>query len=199
MSIVGQKMIDFTASAVMQDGGIVDDFNLSEYIEGSYGILFFYPLDFTFVCPTELIALSNRISDFSERNTKVISISIDSKFSHFAWRETPTDRGGLGSVAYPMVSDITKSISAAYNVLHEGAVALRGTFIIDDLGIVRHESINDLPIGRNIDEYMRLVDAIKHHEEYGEVCPAGWSRGKASMKATAPGVADFLASNAQDL
>lgn len=199
MNLVTKSAIDFTASAVLTSGRIVDDFCLSKHIKDKYAVLFFYPLDFTFVCPTELISFSNKIEDFSKRNVEVIGISIDSKFSHYKWRNTPVNDGGIGEVSYNLVSDIKKSISRDYGVLYDDSIALRATFVIDDKFVVRHQSINDFPLGRNIDEFIRIIDAIKHNEEYGEVCPAGWKKGKPAMQASDEGVADYLNSHSAEL
>lgn len=199
MSLVTKSAIDFTASAVLSNGKIVDNFCLSEYIKNKYAVLFFYPLDFTFVCPTELISFSNKIEGFSKRGVEVIGISVDSKFSHCKWRETSVGDGGIGEISYPLVSDIKKTISRDYGVLHDDSIALRATFVIDNKFVVRHQSINDLPLGRNIDEFVRIVDAIKHYEEHGEVCPAGWAKGKPAMQASNEGVADYLNSHSEEL
>ncbi|MDN5247721.1 MAG: peroxiredoxin [Wolbachia endosymbiont of Tyrophagus putrescentiae] len=199
MNLVTKSAIDFTAPAVLSNGEIVDNFCLSEFIKNKYAVLFFYPLDFTFVCPTELISFSNKVNDFSKRNVEVVGVSVDSKFSHHHWRRIPVSEGGIGEISYPLVSDITKSISRNYGVLHSDSIALRATFIIDSKFIVRHQSINDLPLGRNIDEFIRIVDAIKHNEEYGEVCPAGWKKGKQAMQASDEGVVDYLTSYSEEL
>ncbi|NUY39635.1 redoxin domain-containing protein [Wolbachia endosymbiont of Litomosoides brasiliensis] len=199
MNLVTKSAIDFTAPAVLPDGEIVDNFCLSEHIKGKYAVLLFYPLDFTFVCPTELISLNNRISEFAKRDIEVMGISVDSKFSHYQWRKTSVSDGGIGEISYTLVSDIKKSISRNYGVLYDDSVALRATFVIDDKFIVRHQSTNDLPLGRNIDEFIRIVDAIKHNEEYGEVCPAGWKKGKPAMQASDEGVADYLNSYSEEL
>ncbi len=198
--LVGRKAPDFTAAAVSGAGQIISKFHLSEQLKGKYGLLVFYPLDFTFVCPSELIALNNRLKDFKARNVEVIAISIDSHFSHLAWRNTPVEKGGIGQVGYSMVADITHDICQAYGVEHpEAGIAFRGTFILDKEGIVRSEIINDLPIGRNMDELLRLVDAVQFHEQNGEVCPANWQKGKTAIKATSEGIAAYLADNAEDL
>ncbi len=199
MNLVTKSAIDFTAPAVMANGEMTDSFCFSDHVKGKYAILFFYPLDFTFVCPTELIALNNKVSEFIHRGVEVMGISVDSKFSHSRWRNTPTTEGGIGKVNYPLISDITKSISRDYGVLHNDSIALRATFIIDDKFRVRHLSIYDLSLGRDIDELIRIVDAIKHCEKHGEVCPAGWREGKASMQASSEGVADFLTSHINEL
>ncbi len=197
--LVGKPAPDFTAKAVMPNNEINESFNLFKYLDGKMGIVFFYPLDFTFVCPSEIIAFNNRLSEFSARGAKVVAVSVDSHFSHLAWKNTPVNKGGIGEVKFPMVADITKSICRDYDVLIGEAIALRGTFLIDKKGVVRHQVINDLPLGRNIDEAIRMVDALLFYEEQGEVCPAGWNKGSEGMKATPEGVADYLASNAENL
>ncbi|EKD74109.1 MAG: hypothetical protein ACD_45C00073G0004 [uncultured bacterium] len=198
--LVGKKAPDFTAAAVLANGDIVNQFHLTEALKDKYGILFFYPLDFTFVCPSELIALDNRIDEFTSRNTLVIGVSIDSQFSHNAWRKTPVNEGGIGPVRYPLVADVNHHICQAYGVEHPTAhVALRGAFLIDKQGQVRSQIINDLPLGRNIDELLRLVDALQFHEKHGEVCPAGWMKGKTGIKPTEEGIANFLADKAAAL
>ena len=197
--LVGKPAPDFTAKAVMGNNEINDGFNLLSHLKGKYGILFFYPLDFTFVCPSEILAFDHRLKDFHDRNTEVIAVSVDSQYSHLAWKNTPVNKGGLGPVKFPMVADLNKSISRAYDVLINDAVALRGTFLIDRDGIVRHQVINDLPLGRNIDEAIRMVDALQFFEQHGEVCPAGWNKGKAGMVATPEGVATYLAEHAEQL
>jgi peroxiredoxin (alkyl hydroperoxide reductase subunit C) len=198
-TLVGRKAPDFTASAVMADGDIVNDFNLHEVMGKKYTILFFYPLDFTFVCPSELIALNNRIDELRAL-ADVFVISIDSAFTHKAWRNTPVAQGGIGPVQYPMIADVSHHICQAYGVEHPIAhVALRAAFIIDKQGIVRSEIINDLPLGRNIDELIRLVEALQFHEKHGEVCPAGWTKGKTAIKPTTEGIAEFLAQESTQL
>ena len=197
--LVGKTAPDFTASAVMPNNEINDQFNLHSYLKGKIGVLFFYPLDFTFVCPSEIIAFDNRLKEFKDRGAEVIGVSVDSKFSHLAWKNTEINHGGIGQVQYPLVADLTKSIARDYDVLIGEAVALRGTFLIDQQGMVRHQVINDLPLGLNIDEAIRMVDSLKFFQEHGEVCPAGWNKGKKGMKADAKGVAEYLAGNAKDL
>jgi len=197
--LVGKPAPDFTAKAVMPDNKINDSFNLKNYIGGHIGILFFYPLDFTFVCPSEIIAFNNRLPEFKSRNAEVVAVSVDSHFSHHAWKNTPIEKGGIGNVQFPMVADLTKSISRQYDVLFHDEVALRGTFMIDKEGVVRHQVVNDLPLGRNVDETLRMIDALLYHEEHGEVCPAGWNKGDQGMKATSEGVASYLAGNAKKL
>ena len=190
---------DFTATAVLADGSIVDDFKLSENFGEKGTVIFFYPLDFTFVCPSEIIAFSHRIDEFKSRGVNVIGVSVDSQFSHFAWRETPVEKGGIGRIKYPLVADLTKQISKDYDVLFGESVALRGSFLIDAKGTIRHAVINDLPLGRNIDEMIRMVDTMQFTDEYGEVCPAGWRKGDEGMKASTEGVAEYLAKNSEKL
>ena len=190
---------DFTATTVLGDGSIAEDFKLSENFGEKGTVLFFYPLDFTFVCPSELIAFDHRLQDFKDRGVNVIGVSVDSQFSHFAWRETPINEGGIGRVGYPLVADLTKQISKDYDVLFGEAVALRGSFLIDAKGVVRHATINDLPLGRNIDEMLRMVDTMQFTDEFGEVCPAGWQKGDEGMKATTEGVAEYLGKHEKEL
>lgn len=197
--LVGKQAPDFTATAVMPDNSFNDKFNLHTYLKGKIGVLFFYPLDFTFVCPSEIIAFDHRLDEFKQRGVEVIGVSVDSHFSHFAWKQTPVEKGGIGNVQYPLVADLTKSIARDYDVLVNDAVAFRGTFLIDKNGVVRHQLVNDLPLGRNIDEAIRMVDALLFHQEHGEVCPAGWSKGKKGMKASTEGVAAYLKENADAL
>jgi peroxiredoxin (alkyl hydroperoxide reductase subunit C) len=198
--LVGKKCPDFTAAAVMPDGEIVNNFKLSDYFKGSYGVVFFYPLDFTFVCPSEILAYSHRAAKLKELNTKIVSVSVDSEFTHNAWRNTPVNEGGLGPVEFPMVADKTKQIARDFDVLIEDAgVALRGTFLINKDGVVWHQLVNNLPLGRNADEIVRLVEALQFHEEHGEVCPAGWQKGQAGMKPNAAGVASYLSEHADAL
>jgi peroxiredoxin (alkyl hydroperoxide reductase subunit C) len=196
--LVGKVAPDFTAQAVMPNNEL-SELNLTKYLDGRIGVLFFYPLDFTFVCPSEIIAFNNRLGEFSSRGVKVIGISVDSQFTHLAWKNTAVNKGGIGDIRLPLVADLTKSIARDYDVLINESVALRGTFLIDKKGIVRHQVVNDLPLGRNVDEAIRMVDALIYFEEYGEVCPAGWNKGAESIKATPEGIADYLASNAEKL
>lgn len=196
---IGELAPDFTAKTVMPDDTIDINFNLKTYLKGCKGILFFYPLDFTFVCPSELIALNNRLGEFNSRGTKVIAISVDSHFSHHAWKALPLNKGGIGNVQFPLVSDLSKEISKAYNVLSSESVSFRGTFLIDENFKIRHYLVNDLPLGRNIDETLRMIDALDHHIIHGEVCPAGWKKGDHAMNPTKQGVADYLISNAEIL
>ena len=196
--LVNQEAPDFTAAAVMADGSIKEDFTLSSF-KGQPVVLFFWPLDFTFVCPTEIIAHDKRIADFEARGVQIIGVSIDSQFTHHAWRETAIEKGGIGPVKFPMVADISHSITQAYGVEHAAGVALRASFLIDKDGIVQHQVVNNLPLGRNIDEMLRLIDALQFTEEHGEVCPAGWQKGEDGMKPDAAGVADYLSSHSNDL
>ncbi len=199
-SLVGKKAPDFTAAAVLANGEIVDNYNLAAALKGKYGLVFFYPLDFTFVCPSELIALDHRIQQFKALNVEVVAVSIDSQFTHNAWRNTPIDQGGIGPVNYTLVADVKHEICQAYGVEHaEAGVSLRGAFIIDKEGVIKSEVINDLPLGRNIDELIRIFDALQYHEAHGEVCPAGWQRGDKGMEATTDGVAKYLEDNATTL
>lgn len=198
--LVGKEAPDFTAKAVMPDNQMNDQFHLKSYLKGKTGVLFFYPLDFTFVCPSEIIAFNNHLAEFEKRGVKVIGVSVDSHFSHFAWKNTDVNNGGIGNVQYPLVADLTKQISKDYDVLIEAAgVALRGTFLIDKKFIVRHQVVNDLPLGRSIEEALRMVDALHYHEEHGEVCPAGWNKGKKAMTASTAGVAAYLKEHADKL
>lgn len=197
--LVGKTAPDFTAAAVMPDNSINESFNLKSYLKGKYGVLFFYPLDFTFVCPSEIIAFDHRLKEFKSRGAEVIGVSVDSHFTHLAWKNTPVDKGGIGKVQYPLVADLTKTIARDYDVLVNEAVSFRGTFLIDHDFKVRHQLVNDLPLGRNIDEAIRMVDALIFHEEHGEVCPAGWNKGEKGMKPTAEGVAKYLKDNAEAL
>ena len=197
--LVGKAAPNFTASAVLGDNSIKDDFNFAAHTKGKYAVVFFYPLDFTFVCPSELIAFDHRLEEFKKRGVEVIGVSIDSQFTHLAWKNTPVNAGGIGKVGYPLVADIKHEICQAYDVEAAGGVAYRGSFLIDKVGVVRHQVVNDLPLGRNIDEMLRMIDALQFTEEHGEVCPAGWSKGKAGMNASTEGVAKYLAANADKL
>ena len=198
--LVGRQAPDFTAAAVLGNGEIVENFNLKDTIKGKKAVIFFYPLDFTFVCPSELIAFDKRFEEFQKRGVEVIGVSIDSQFSHNAWRNTAIADGGIGQVKYPLVADVKHEICKAYDVEHpEAGVAFRGSFLIDADGLVRHQVVNDLPLGRNIDEMLRMVDALNFHEKNGEVCPAQWEEGKSGMDASPQGVAAFLSEHADDL
>lgn len=196
--LVGKQAPDFTATAVFGNNEM-KPLKLSEF-KGKYVVMFFYPLDFTFVCPSELIAFDHRLDEFKQRGVEVIGISIDSQFTHLAWKNTPIEKGGIGQVQYPLVADVKHEICRAYDVEFEPAgVAFRGSFLIDKNGIVRHQVVNDLPLGRNVDEMLRMVDALQFTEEHGEVCPAGWQKGKKGMTASPDGVARYLAENAKEL
>ncbi len=211
--LVGKKAPSFKADAVLDGGDFVEDFSLDQYIGKKHVVFYFYPLDFTFVCPTEIIAFQRRIKDFEDRNVQVVGCSIDSKFSHWAWLNTPQNDGGIEGVKYPLVADVNKTIALNYGVLAghydyddegnmiwvgnqgEAAVAYRGLFLIDKKGIVRHQVVNDLPLGRSIDEALRMIDALQFFEEKGEVCPANWEKGKDGMKDNAEGVASYLSTH----
>jgi len=194
--LVGRKAPDFTSPAVLANGEIDEQFIFSKALSGQYGLLVFYPLDFTFVCPSELIALDHRVDAFKKRQVNVFSVSIDSHFTHNAWRNTAIKDGGIGPVKYTMIADIKHDIMEMYGVTHpEAGVALRGAFLIDKNGVVRSQIVNDLPLGRNFDELIRLVDALQYTEKHGEVCPANWKEGEPAMKPTTDGVATYLAEN----
>lgn len=198
--LVGRKAPDFTAAAVQGNGEIVDAYNLYDAIKGKYGLIFFYPLDFTFVCPSELIALDRRMDDFKKLGVEVVGVSIDSQFTHNAWRNTAIENGGIGPVQYNLVADINHAIAQAYGVEHPVAgVAFRGAFLIDKDQMVRAQVVNDLPLGRNIDELVRLVEALQFHEEHGEVCPANWQQGKKAIKATPKGIQEYLSAHNEEL
>ena len=197
--LVTKKAPNFTATAVLGDNTIVEDFELAENLGENGAVLFFYPLDFTFVCPSAITAFDHRLDEFTSRGINVIGCSVDSQFSHFAWKNTPVSEGGIGQVRYPLVADITKKIAKKYDVLFNKSVALRGSFLIDKNRIVRHAVINDLPLGRNIDEMIRMIDAMLFTDEHGEVCPAGWHKGEEGMKADTEGVAEYLAKHAEEL
>jgi peroxiredoxin (alkyl hydroperoxide reductase subunit C) len=190
--LIGKNAPDFTAPAVLPDNTIDPEFKLSS-LQGKYVVLFFYPLDFTFVCPTEIIAFDKKLAEFKELGAEVVGVSVDSQFTHLAWKNTPVDQGGIGNVQYPLVADLTKHIAREYGVLFKDAgVAFRGTFLIDQEGVVKHAVVNDLPLGRNIDEALRMVKALQHLEQHGEVCPANWDEGEDAMQPTAEGVASYL-------
>lgn len=198
--LVGREAPDFSAAAVLGSGEIVEDFNFKKATSGKYAVIFFYPLDFTFVCPSELIAFDHRLEEFKSRGVEVIGVSIDSHFAHNAWRNTPINEGGIGPVKYTLVADMTHAICKAYDVeTPDGAVAFRGSFLIDKAGMVRHQVVNDLPLGRNVDEMLRMIDALQFTEEHGEVCPAGWHKGDKGMNATPEGVAEYLAAESDKL
>jgi peroxiredoxin 2/4 len=193
-TLVTRQAPDFTAQAVLADNSFAE-LTLSSY-RGKYVVLFFYPLDFTFVCPSEIIAFDKALEKFEARNTQVLGVSVDSHFTHLAWKNTPRDQGGIGQVKYPLVADLSKKISRKYGVLLGKEVALRGLFLLDTEGIVRHALVNDLPLGRNVDEALRILDALRFTEEHGEVCPANWREGEDAMKPTADGVAEYLGKHA---
>ena len=198
-TLVTKTVPNFVAPAVMPNNTIDECFNLRAYLNGSYGIVFFYPLDFTFVCPSEILAHNNRLKEFEKRGVKVVGISVDSHFTHLAWKNTPVEKGGIGDLGFPLVADLDKSIGKNFGVLLDAGVSLRGTFLIDKDGIVRHQVVNDLPLGRNVDELLRMVDALQFTEEHGEVCPAGWNKGDEGMKASSEGVAEYLGKHKKDL
>lgn len=196
--LVGKDAPLFTAQSVTATGEF-KQLALKD-LRGKYVVLFFYPLDFTFVCPSEIIAFDNKVAEFESRGVQLVGVSVDSHFSHLAWRNTARDQGGIGAVRFPLVADLTKSIAREYDVLTgDGSVAYRGLFLIDKEGKVRHQVVNDLPLGRSVDEALRMVDALQFHEQHGEVCPANWAKGKEGMKANAEGVAKYLAANASKL
>ncbi len=194
-TLVTQEAPDFTATAVMADNSF-EEMSLSDY-RGKYVALFFYPLDFTFVCPSEIIAFDRKVAEFEKKNCQLIGVSVDSHFTHLAWKETERSEGGIGNVQYPLVADLKKEIARDYGVLIDDSIALRGLFLIDKEGIVKHALVNDLPLGRNVDEALRILDALQYTEEHGEVCPANWREGEDAMQPTAEGVASYLASHAQ--
>lgn len=196
--LVNQQAPDFTAPAVLADGTLVENFKLSD-LRGNYVVLFFWPLDFTFVCPSEIIAHDNRIEQFKDLGVEVVGVSIDSQYTHYAWRSTPVEKGGIGAVRFAMVADVKHEIVRAYGVEHPDGVALRASFLIDRNGVVQHQVVNNLPLGRDVDEMLRVVEALQFTEEHGEVCPAGWRKGASGMKASAEGVAEYLSKNAQSL
>ncbi|MCP4472888.1 MAG: peroxiredoxin [Gammaproteobacteria bacterium] len=195
--LVTKQAPEAKSMAVMPDNSF-SEISLSDY-KGKYVVLFFYPLDFTFVCPSEIIAFDHRLQEFRDRGVEVIGVSIDSHFSHLAWKNTAINDGGIGNVQFPLIADIDKSLTTAFDVLTAPGIALRGSFLIDKDGIVQHQVVNNLPLGRNIDEMLRMVDALQFTEEHGEVCPAGWSKGKEGMKGTTEGVAQYLTDHADDL
>lgn len=198
--LVGRKAPDFKVPAVLANGEIVGDFEFSKATKGKYALLFFYPLDFTFVCPSELIALDKRVQQFKDLNVEVVGVSVDSHYTHNAWRNTPIDKGGIGPVGYTLAADINHAIAQSYGVEHpEIGVAFRAAILVDREGVVRAQLVNDLPLGRNIDELLRLVEALQFHEEHGEVCPAGWTKGQSGMKASPTGVAEYLSEHAESL
>ena len=197
--LVAKQAPDFCEHAVLPDGTMKDDFRLSD-LRGKYVVLFFWPLDYTFVCPTEILAHDHRIEEFKKRGVEVIGVSIDSHFTHHAWRSTPVEKGGIGPIRFTMVADVKHQIAQAYGIEHPAAgVAMRASFLIDQKGVVHHQVVNDLALGRNVDEMLRMVDALQFSEQYGEVCPAGWKPGDEGMKATSDGVAHYLAKHSKKL
>jgi peroxiredoxin (alkyl hydroperoxide reductase subunit C) len=197
--LVAKQAPDFCEHAVLPDGTMKDDFRLSD-LKGKYVVLFFWPLDYTFVCPTEILAHDHRIEEFKKRGVEVIGVSIDSHFTHHAWRSTPVEKGGIGPIRFTMVADVKHQIAQAYGIEHPAAgVAMRASFLIDQKGVVHHQVVNDLALGRNVDEMLRMVDALQFSEQYGEVCPAGWKPGDEGMKATSDGVAHYLAKHSKKL
>ncbi|UDG80372.1 peroxiredoxin C [Candidatus Annandia pinicola] len=200
MVLVSQIAPDFTSSAVLGNGEVIENFNLKKFTKNKNVVLFFWPMDFTFVCPSELIAFNNRYEIFKKKKTIIIGISIDSIFVHCAWRNTPIEQGGIGKIKFTMVSDIKRKIQKSYGVEHPKlGIALRGSFLIDKNRIIRHQIINDLPLGRNIDEMLRIIDALHFHEKYGEVCPAQWYKGKKGIVANDNGIKNYLSESYNDL
>ena len=189
--LVTNEAPDFTATAVMPDNSFNEEFKLSD-MRGKYVLLFFYPLDFTFVCPSEILAFGAAVDQFKAKNCEVVGVSVDSQFSHLAWKNTAINDGGIGNVQFPLVADLDKSISENYGVLFGGAIALRGLYLIDKEGVIRHQVVNDLLLGRSVSEAMRMLDAIQFTEEHGDVCPANWTKGDDAMEPTAEGVARYL-------
>lgn len=197
--LVGRQAPDFTAAAVLKNGEIVSRYNLFEETKGKYIFLFFYPLDFTYVCPSEILAFASRTPKFEARNIEIIGISIDSQFTHAAWRNTPVEKGGIGPVPFTLIADVNHAICQAYGVESEAGVALRASFLVDKMRVVQSQIINNLPLGRNVDEHLRTADMLQYHEKHGEVCPAGWNIGDPAISPTAPGIAAYLAENAEAL
>lgn len=200
MVLVTRPAPDFTASAVLGNGKIINNFNLKKYIYGKPAIIFFWPMDFTFICPSELIAFDKRYSEFQKRGVEIVGISFDSEFVHSAWRTVPIEKGGIGAIQYPMIADIKREIMKSYGIEHPFlGLALRASFLIDKNGFIRHQIVNDVPLGRDIDEIMRMVDALQFHETNGEVCPAQWKKGHEGMHATPEGVSKYLSKNLDKL
>lgn len=196
--LVNRPAPDFVAPAVLADGTIVENFD-SASLRGKYVVMFFWPLDFTFVCPSEIIAHNNRMDKFRALDVEVIGVSVDSQFTHYAWRNTPVEKGGIGPVDFPMIADVKHDITRAYGVEHDDGVALRASFLIDRNGIVQHQVVNNLSLGRDVDEIIRLIEALQFTEEHGEVCPAGWRKGQKGMREDVAGVAAYLSENAKQL
>ncbi|MCR3755067.1 MAG: alkyl hydroperoxide reductase, AhpC component [Candidatus Westeberhardia cardiocondylae] len=196
MTLVTKKAPDFTAPAIMKNGEIIENFNLKTFIKNKNAIIFFWPLNFTFVCPTEIIIFNKKYEKLKKRQTKIIGISCDSIYSHQTWRSLPLEKGGIGKIKYPIISDIKKNIINMYEIEHpEKGIALRASFIIDKHGIIRHETINDLQFGRNIDDIIRIIDAIQYYEKHGEVCPAQWKKGDKGIKQTQEDISKYLSEN----
>jgi peroxiredoxin (alkyl hydroperoxide reductase subunit C) len=195
--LVTKPAPDFTATAVLADNSFEDDFKLSS-LRGKYVILFFYPLDFTFVCPTEILAFDEALEDFHSRDAEIVGVSVDSHFTHAAWKRAPVDDGGIGPIRYPLVADLSKNIARSYGVLLDDEVALRGLFLIDREGIIRHALVNDLPLGRNVNEALRLLDALRFHELRGDVCPANWNEGDEGIEESQDGIVDYLSKYAAE-
>ena len=191
--MIGQKFPETTVNAVMEDGGINENFSVSEYGKGGYTVVFFYPLDFTFVCPTEITAFDKAMSEFEKRGCKVVGASVDSHFSHIAWRDTPLSKGGIGQVNFPLMSDMERKISSQLGIVADGGVTYRASYLLDENGVVRHMVCNDLPLGRSVTEMLRMVDALKFHEEHGEVCPANWQEGEEAIQPTSESTGAYLA------
>jgi len=189
--LVCKEAPDFQATAVLEDGQFDESFSLSA-LRGRYVVLFFYPLDFTFVCPTEILAFDEQLQEFTDRDCAVVGVSVDSPFTHRAWRRTPIQDGGIGEIGYPLVSDLSRAIARSYGVLHDESVALRGLFLIDRAGVIRHALVNDEPIGRSVDEALRTLDALRFHDAHGDVCPANWKQGEDAMTPSSSGVVDYL-------
>ncbi len=197
--LVGKQAPGFTLSAVMPDNSIKEDFNFSDYIKGKIAVLFFWPADFTFVCPSEIIAFNNKLEEFNKRGVVIAGCSVDSQYVHYAWKNTPVEKGGIGEIKFPMLADITGEVAKQYDILSDAKLAYRATFLIDQNGKVVHQIVNDLPLGRNIDEVIRMIDALLFTQQYGEVCPANWKKGEEGMKATVEGVSEYLSKHATDL
>jgi peroxiredoxin 2/4 len=197
--LVGKQAPDFNTSAVMPNNSINDEFNFRNYIKGKLAVLFFWPADFSFVCPSEIIAFNNKISRFEEKNVVLVGCSIDSQFVHYAWKNTPVEKGGIGNIMFPMVADVTGEIAKQYDILSDAKLAYRATFLIDQNGKIVHQVVNDLPLGRNIDEVLRMIDALLFTQTYGEVCPANWKKGQDAIKPTTEGVIEYLTKHAKEL
>ena len=198
-TLVGLKAPKISSAAVMPDGGIINQYDFFEQTAGQYRLVFFYPLDFTFVCPTELLALDKRMEQFKALNVAVAAVSIDSVHTHFRWRQTPISEGGIGALSYPLMADINHQLCQAYGVQSVGGMAFRGSFLIDQQGTVKAQWVHDLPLGRNIDEFIRVAEALQQHEKFGEVCPAGWQKGQSSMVESHDGVKSYLTDHASAL